>query len=109
VQSLPELVPDERDSLAEILQRTLVRYDNLFSTSFPYTMGWHNAPTDGRQHQHHTLHAHIYPPLLRSATVRKFMVGYEMLAQAQRDLTAEAAAQRLRELPEVHWHHSTQA
>jgi UDPglucose--hexose-1-phosphate uridylyltransferase len=103
VQSLPELEPAERDGLADILRRTLVRYDNLFTTSFPYTMGWHSAPTDGEQHPHHILHAHIYPPLLRSATVRKFMVGYEMLAQAQRDLTAESAAQRLRELPEVHW------
>ncbi|HYF64948.1 MAG TPA: UDP-glucose--hexose-1-phosphate uridylyltransferase [Herpetosiphonaceae bacterium] len=103
VQSMTDLAPAERDGLADVLRRTLVRYDNLFSTSFPYTMGWHNAPTDGADHPHHTLHGHIYPPLLRSATVRKFMVGYEMLGQAQRDITAESAAARLRELPEAHW------
>lgn len=103
VSSFAELAPVERDALADLLKGALVRYDNLFLTSFPYSMGWHSAPTDGRQHPHHTLHAHIYPPLLRSATVRKFMVGYELLAQAQRDLTPEAAAARLRELPETHW------
>ena len=103
VQAIPDLAPVERDALADVLRRTLVRYDNLFTTSFPYTMGWHGAPTDGADHPYHTLHAHIYPPLLRSATVRKFMVGYEMLAQAQRDITAESAAERLRELPEEHW------
>jgi UDPglucose--hexose-1-phosphate uridylyltransferase len=81
----------------------LVRYDNLFETSFPYTMGWHGAPTDGNDHPHWQVHAHFYPPLLRSATVKKFMVGYEMLAEAQRDLTAEAAAKRLRGMPETHW------
>jgi UDPglucose--hexose-1-phosphate uridylyltransferase len=101
VQRLPELTPEERSSLAQILQRSLIRYDNLFETSFPYSMGWHGAPTDDGAYPHWQLHAHFYPPLLRSATVRKFMVGYEMLAEPQRDLTAEQAAQRLRELPVV--------
>jgi UDPglucose--hexose-1-phosphate uridylyltransferase len=93
---LPELIPEERDALAEILKRLCTRYDNLFETEFPYTMGWHGAPTRTGDHAHWQLHAHFYPPLLRSATVRKFMVGYEMLAECQRDLTAETAAAQLR-------------
>ncbi|XP_021783109.2 galactose-1-phosphate uridylyltransferase isoform X2 [Papio anubis] len=92
VQRLPELTPAERDDLASIMKKLLTKYDNLFETSFPYSMGWHGAPTGseaGANWDHWQLHAHYYPPLLRSATVRKFMVGYEMLAQAQRDLTPE--------------------
>ena len=89
-----------RDALADILKRITTRYDNLFQVSFPYSMGFHQQPTDGHAHPAWHLHAHFYPPLLRSATVRKFMVGYEMLSQPQRDLTAEAAAARLRELPD---------
>ncbi|PKU40046.1 galactose-1-phosphate uridylyltransferase [Limosa lapponica baueri] len=88
------------------VQRLLIKYDNLFEISFPYSMGWHGAPTGPYLEEdcgHWQLHAHYYPPLLRSATVRKFMVGYEMLAQAQRDLTPEQAAERLRSLPEVHY------
>jgi UDPglucose--hexose-1-phosphate uridylyltransferase len=84
----------------------LTKYDNLFETSFPYSMGWHGAPfnEDDRLVEHSwQLHAHFYPPLLRSATVKKFMVGYEMLAEAQRDLTAEQAAERLRELSNIHY------
>lgn len=103
VRHLPELTPAERNDLATILKRLLVRYDNLFQTSFPYSMGWHGAPRDAGDYRHWQLHAHFYPPLLRSATVKKFMVGYEMLAEPQRDLTPEEAAQRLRELEEVHW------
>jgi UDPglucose--hexose-1-phosphate uridylyltransferase len=103
VQRLPDLSAAERDGLAGILQRLLARYDNLFETPFPYSMGWHGAPFDGTPAAHWTLHAHFYPPLLRSATVKKFMVGYEMLAEPQRDLTAEAAAARLRALPEAHY------
>lgn len=99
VQQLTQLTETERDSLAEILRAFLIRYDNLFETSFPYSMGWHSAPNGPGDVSHWQLHAHFYPPLLRSATVRKFMVGYEMLAEAQRDLTPEQAAQRLRELP----------
>lgn len=103
VLRLPELLDDERDALADILKRLLCRYDNLFETSFPYSMGWHGAPTELGDYNHWQLHAHYYPPLLRSATVKKFMVGYEMLAEAQRDLTAEQAAVRLRSLPETHY------
>ena len=98
---LPELGPHERDSLAEILKKLLTRYDNLFEISFPHTMGWHGAPFNDSSHDHWQLHAHFYPPLLRSATVKKFMVGYEMLAEAQRDITPELAASRLRELSET--------
>ena len=100
---LPDLSEDERDALAEILKRLLTKYDNLFQVSFPYSMGWHGAPTDAGTYPHWQLHAHFHPPLLRSATVKKFMVGYEMLAEAQRDLTAEQAAERLRALPEAHY------
>jgi UDPglucose--hexose-1-phosphate uridylyltransferase len=103
VGHLPDLTGRERDSLAEILKRLLTRYDNLFETSFPYSMGWHGAPQGAGRQDHWQLHAHFYPPLLRSATVRKFMVGYEMLAEPQRDLTAEQAAARLRELPDEHY------
>jgi UDPglucose--hexose-1-phosphate uridylyltransferase len=101
---LPDLSDPDRDALAAILKRLLTRYDNLFETSFPYSMGWHGTPFLPENHSlHWQLHAHFYPPLLRSATVKKFMVGYEMLAEAQRDLTAEQAAARLRALPEVHY------
>jgi UDPglucose--hexose-1-phosphate uridylyltransferase len=103
VLRLPDLDDEERDTLAHILKQLLTRYDNLFEVSFPYSMGWHGAPTDDGDYPHWQLHAHFYPPLLRSATVKKFMVGYEMLAEAQRDLTAEQAAERLRALPEVHY------
>nr|XP_036865746.1 interleukin-11 receptor subunit alpha isoform X5 [Manis javanica] len=92
VRRLPELSPAERDDLASVMKKLLIKYDNLFETSFPYSMGWHGAPTGSEARadwDHWQLHAHYYPPLLRSATVRKFMVGYEMLAQAQRDLTPE--------------------
>jgi UDPglucose--hexose-1-phosphate uridylyltransferase len=87
----------ERGDLADILQRLTARYDRLFGVSFPYTMGFHQRPTDGAEHPEWHLHAHFYPPLLRSATVRKFMVGYEMLCSPQRDITPEAAAEQLRE------------
>lgn len=100
---LPDLSGDERSSLAAILKKFLIKYDNLFNISFPYTMGWHGAPTDDGNYNHWQLHAHFFPPLLRSASVKKFMVGYEMLAEAQRDITAEQAAQRLREVSEVHY------
>lgn len=100
---LPDLTDAERNSLADILKRFLTRYDNLFEVSFPYSMGWHGAPTAEGNFDHWQLHAHFYPPLLRSATVKKFMVGYEMLAEAQRDLTPEQAADKLRSLSEVHF------
>jgi UDPglucose--hexose-1-phosphate uridylyltransferase len=99
--SLETLTSAERDGLANIVRRLTTRYDNLFEVSFPYTMGIHQQPTDGQEHGEWHLHLHFYPPLLRSATVKKFMVGYEMLANPQRDLTPEAAAVRLREVTEV--------
>ena len=101
--ALPELTGDERDALADALHRLAVRFDNLFETSFPYTMGFHQAPTDRGTHPEWHFHAHFYPPLLRSATVRKFMVGFEMLGMPQRDITPEDAAQRLRDASEVHF------
>jgi UDPglucose--hexose-1-phosphate uridylyltransferase len=103
VSALDELQDDERTALAEILRQATIRYDNLFRTSFPYTMGFHQRPTDGGDYPEFHLHAHFYPPLLRSATVKKFMVGYEMLAMPQRDITAETAAQWLRDLPARHY------
>ena len=104
VGHLPELDDGRRDSLTAALNGLLVRYDNLFGMSFPYSMGWHGAPGAGSgDTSHWQLHAHFYPPLLRSATVRKFMVGYEMLADAQRDLSTEQVAQRLREQSGIHF------
>lgn len=101
---LSDMNDSTRDALAEVLKILLVRYDNLFEVSFPYSMGWHGAPFRADEdNSHWQLHAHFYPPLLRSATVRKFMVGYEMLGESQRDLTAEQAAQRLAELPTTHY------
>jgi UDPglucose--hexose-1-phosphate uridylyltransferase len=94
---LTDLDATERASLAGILKSLCARYDNLFGTEFPYSMGWHGAPPHQADVAHWQLHAHFYPPLLRSATVRKFLVGYEMLAEPQRDLSAEQAAYRLRE------------
>ncbi len=103
VASLPELSDLERAALADALKQATVRYDNLFQTSFPYTMGFHQRPTDNSPHPEFHLHAHFYPPLLRSATVKKFMVGYEMLAMPQRDITPETAAERLRSSSAVHY------
>lgn len=103
VLRLPDLDDRQRSSLASILRRLLTRYDNLFGLSFPYSMGWHGAPYHSGGVVHWQLHAHFYPPLLRSATVKKFMVGYEMLAEAQRDLTPEQAAERLRQQSETHF------
>jgi UDPglucose--hexose-1-phosphate uridylyltransferase len=98
VGSLAQFEDRERNSLADILKQTTTRYDNLFETSFPYTMGFHQTPCDGEAHEEW----HFYPPLLRSATVRKFMVGFEMLGMPQRDITPEGAAERLRDLPSRH-------
>ncbi|MEO6280667.1 UDP-glucose--hexose-1-phosphate uridylyltransferase [Roseateles sp.] len=103
VQRLPQLTEPQRADLALALKLLTTRYDNLFQCSFPYSMGWHGAPFDARDPAPWQLHAHFYPPLLRSATVRKFMVGFEMLAEAQRDLTPEQAAARLRALPDRHY------
>jgi UDPglucose--hexose-1-phosphate uridylyltransferase len=103
VARLEQLTPDDRDALAEVLSELTIRYDNLFGCSFPYSMGWHGAPYQPGDHGHWLLHAHFYPPLLRSATIRKFMVGYEMLAEAQRDLTPEQTAERLRAASNIHY------
>jgi UDPglucose--hexose-1-phosphate uridylyltransferase len=103
VRYLAELKSAEVTGLADIFKQVTTRYDNLFEISFPYSMGFHQAPFDGRPHSEWTLHAHFYPPLLRSATVRKFMVGFEMLAMPQRDITPEIAAARLRELSGIHF------
>jgi UDPglucose--hexose-1-phosphate uridylyltransferase len=103
VSALDKLNDAERTALAEILRQASIRFDNLFCTSFPYTMGFHQRPTDGGDHPEFHLHAHFYPPLLRSAAIRKFMVGYEMLGMPQRDLTPEAAALRLRDVPARHY------
>ncbi len=97
---------EQRLSLADALKQLTIRYDNLFETSFPYSMGWHGAPSSKLNDPSWQLHAHFFPPLLRSATVKKFMVGYEMLAEAQRDLTAEQAAEKLQQLNGVHYKES---
>lgn len=104
-RSLDDLTASEVSALAAILKQVATCYDNLFEISFPYSMGFHQAPADGNPHPEWVLHAHYYPPLLRSATVRKFMVGFEMLGMPQRDITPEVAADRLRSLPEVHYKH----
>lgn len=104
VARITELTDAERDGLAALLGKLLARYDNLFQAPFAYSMGWHGAPwSAGNSGEHWQLHGHFYPPLLRSATVRKFMVGFEMLAEAQRDITAERAAERLRAVSDIHY------
>jgi UDPglucose--hexose-1-phosphate uridylyltransferase len=103
VADLSSLGPAEITNLADLIKRVTTRYDNLFEISFPYSMGFHQAPADGAGHPEWVLHAHYYPPLLRSATVRKFMVGFEMLGMPQRDLTPEVAAQCLRALSDHHY------
>jgi len=103
VDDLRALDEAERDALADVIRRLTARYDNLFRCSFPYSMGWHGKPVDGRPAIGCRLHAVYCPPLLRSASVRKFLVGYELTAEPQRDLTAESAAERLRAQSEVHY------
>jgi UDPglucose--hexose-1-phosphate uridylyltransferase len=103
VPSILDFTGAERDGLADVLKRLTTRYDNLFHTSFPYSAGIHQAPTDGVAHPEWHVHMHFYPPLLRSATIRKFMVGYEMLAEPQRDVTPESSADLLRALSETHY------
>lgn len=103
IRSMEEMTAAEQEQLAAALSHITIRYDNLFSTSFPYSMGFHQRPTDGRDHDEWVMHAHFYPPLLRSATVKKFMVGFELLGTPQRDLTPEQAADRLRGLSGKHY------
>lgn len=102
-QRMPDLTETQKSNLAQAIKLLTTRYDNLFHCSFPYSMGWHAAPNDQSQSEFWQLHAHFYPPLLRSASVRKFMVGYEMMAEPQRDLTAEQAAEKLQALSDVHY------
>ncbi|MFK7899183.1 MAG: UDP-glucose--hexose-1-phosphate uridylyltransferase [Cyclobacteriaceae bacterium] len=103
VQHLGQLSEEEKTGLADMYKQLAIMYDNLFEISFPYSAGIHQAPTDGKDYPEWHFHMHFYPPLLRSATVKKFMVGYEMLGDPQRDITAETSAQRLRELPKKHY------
>ena len=103
LQDISQMTAAERSSFAETIRLLTIRYDNLFETSFPYSSGIHQRPTDGKDHPHWHFHMSFYPPLLRSSTVKKFMVGYEMFAGPQRDITAEQAAETLRNLPEVHY------
>ncbi|MBI1753751.1 MAG: UDP-glucose--hexose-1-phosphate uridylyltransferase [Acidobacteria bacterium] len=103
LRTLLDLDARDRRLLADLLKRLTTRYDNLFEISFPYSMGFHQAPFDGDAHEEWLLHMHFYPPLLRSATVRKFMVGFEMLGMPGRDITPELAAARLREMSERHY------
>lgn len=106
VQQVTQFTAEEDTALADVLKRLTTRYDNLFSTSFPYSAGMHQMPVNESPTPGWHWHMHFYPPLLRSATVKKFMVGYEMLATPQRDITAEMAANKLRSLSEVHYKHS---
>lgn len=97
--NLTEMTFVERDAFANILKQLTFKYDQLFNNSFPYSAGIHQSPTDGKDHPEWHFHMHFYPPLFRSATVKKFMVGYEMLGNPQRDISAEISAAKLRELP----------
>ncbi|MGB5821280.1 MAG: UDP-glucose--hexose-1-phosphate uridylyltransferase [Saonia sp.] len=93
----------EKNAFAEIIKKLTTRYDNIFNTSFPYSAGIHQAPTDGKEHPEWHFHMSFYPPLLRSATIKKFMVGYELFANPQRDITAEQAANTLKAIKDVHY------
>lgn len=106
---LTDINTAQKADLAIAIKKLTSRYDNLFQCSFPYSMGWHGAPNNLENTEHWQVHAHFYPPLLRSATVRKFMVGYEMMAEPQRDLTPEQAAQSLQALSDVHYNESAGA
>lgn len=106
VQNVLQFTEEEKSSLASILKKVTTKYDNLFHVSFPYSAGMHQAPVNDGDHEEWHWHMHFYPPLLRSATVKKFMVGYEMLANPQRDITAESAAATLKALSETHYKHS---
>lgn len=98
-----QLTEEEVSQFADVLKVTTVKYDNIFKTSFPYSAGIHQSPTDGSSHDEWQMHMHFYPPLLRSATIKKFMVGYEMMANPQRDITAEKSAEILREASLKHF------
>ncbi|MCG9792276.1 galactose-1-phosphate uridylyltransferase [Flavobacterium algicola] len=103
ITKITDFTDEEVAAFATVLKQLTIKYDNLFETSFPYSSGIHQAPTDGEEHPEWQFHMHFYPPLLRSATVKKFMVGYEMMGESQRDITAEKSAQMLRDLSDVHY------
>lgn len=103
LRRITDMTNEQALAFADMIRKVTLCYDNLFQTSFPYSAGIHQAPTDGSVHEEWHWHMHFYPPLLRSATVKKFMVGYELLADAQRDLTPEKAAETLRNLPLIHY------
>jgi UDPglucose--hexose-1-phosphate uridylyltransferase len=103
IATIVQFTGQEKNEYADALKMITVKYDNLFQTSFPYSAGLHQAPTDGTRHTEWHFHTHFYPPLLRSASIKKFMVGYEMLAEPQRDITPEASAALLRDMPMVHY------
>lgn len=103
IESMCQLEDEKQKSLADMMNKLAICYDNLFQAAFPYSMGWQGAPYDGEAHPEWTLHAQFFPPLLRSATVKKFMVGYEMFAEPQRDLTPEQAAEKLKCLSKTHY------
>jgi UDPglucose--hexose-1-phosphate uridylyltransferase len=102
IKKMAQLNPEQKKSFADALIRLTTKYDNLFKCNFPYSMGFYESP-NGENDDHWTFHAHFYPPLLRSASIRKFMVGFELMAMPQRDLTAEKGAATLRELPDQHY------
>ncbi len=101
--AITDFSPEEVSHFALILKQLTTKYDNLFETSFPYSSGIHQSPTDGEEHPEWHFHMHFYPPLLRSATVKKFMVGYEMMGESQRDITPEKSAAMLREQSNTHY------
>src|SRR5690606_13641492 len=103
VQDISQFTDQEKEDLAKTIKELTVRYDNIFKTSFPYSAGMHQAPVNSEDQQHWHWHMHFYPPLLRSASVKKFMVGYEMLANPQRDITAERAAEIIKEQSTTHY------
>ncbi len=103
LQHITQFTEEEKKSFAVILKQLTAKYDNLFEISFPYSAGMHQAPVNGDEHPEWHWHMHFYPPLLRSATVKKFMVGYEMLATPQRDIMPESAAEKLKDLSSVHF------
>ncbi|MGM8361056.1 UDP-glucose--hexose-1-phosphate uridylyltransferase [Flavobacterium sp. ARAG 55.4] len=103
ITKITDFTEDEVIAFAEVLKKLTTKYDNLFETSFPYSSGIHQAPTDGEEHPEWQFHMHFYPPLLRSASVKKFMVGYEMMGESQRDITPEKSAEMLRNLSDVHY------
>lgn len=103
MENILQFSNSEKLSLASIIKDLTTMYDNLFEISFPYSAGIHQSPTDGKSHPEWHFHMHFYPPLLRNAEVKKFMVGYEMLAEAQRDITPEQSAEILKNISTVHY------